>query len=236
LPVYRPPETEAPMSTTLQLPDFADTLRYRILVQRALPQDDVRLTVPVTALVHTRDHDQAALRKSIRDALNAFVAAEWTFSHIERGGDAVGYERVQLTATARVGSSENYDLAERARRAGREGLTLGQPRVDYALSPEKVDEVVRTLRLEALERVQAHIAEYDAITGRAWRIGDIACGVEDAQLSAVRSSKGAYRDSEDALLALENASSSGLSGAERIRVVVTVTLRAAPPATRPPAD
>ncbi len=216
------------MTSILQLPDSADTLRYRVQVQKALPQDDVRMTVPVTALVHTRDHDQAALRQSIREALSAFVPAEWGFSRIDRGGDAVGYERVQLTATARVKAGENFDLAERARRASREGLTLGQPRVDYALSPEKVDEVVRALRIEVLQRVQAHIAEFDRATGRAWRIGDIAFGLDDAgEFAAQRTSKGAYRDAEDVLLALGEAGvAAGLSGAERIKLVATVTLKA----------
>lgn len=88
------------MTAILQLPEAADTLRYRIQVQKALPHDDVRVTVPVTALVHTKDHDQAALQRLIREALDAFISADWVFSRIERGGDAVGYERVQLTATA----------------------------------------------------------------------------------------------------------------------------------------
>lgn len=100
-------------------------------------------------------------------------------SRIERGGDAVGYERVQLTATARVLSGENYDLAERARRAGREGLTLGQPRVECALAPERVDDVVGQLRTEVLRKVQDHIAQFDKETGRTWRIGDIAFGTYD---------------------------------------------------------
>lgn len=61
-------------------------------------------------------------------ALNAFVPADWAFSRIERGGDAIGYERIRLSASARVKSEENRDLTERARRANREGLTLGVPR------------------------------------------------------------------------------------------------------------
>ena len=36
------------MTAILQLPDTADTLRYRIQAQKALPQDDVRITMPVT--------------------------------------------------------------------------------------------------------------------------------------------------------------------------------------------
>ncbi len=43
--------------TIVEIPDSADTLRYRIQVQKTLSQDDVRIIVPVTALVHTRDGD-----------------------------------------------------------------------------------------------------------------------------------------------------------------------------------
>lgn len=224
------------MTAIFQLPDTADTLRYRIQAQKALPQDDVRITVPVTALVHTRDSNQSALRETIREALNVFVLAEWAFSRIERGGDAVGYERVQLTAAARVKSSENYDLAERARRASREGLTLGQPRVDHSLSPEKVDEVVRALRIHILRQVQTHIVEFDEATGRPWRIGEISFGLEDAEAyAAQRTAKGAYRDIEDVLGALDEGGG-GLAGAERIKLVATVTLRAAPPDPWAPTD
>lgn len=217
------------MTSVLQLPEPSDTLRYRIQAQKALPQDDVRVTVPITALVPTRDHDQAGLQVRIREALSAFIAAEWVFSRIERGGEAVGYERVQLSASARVKSAENYDLAERARRASREGLTLGAPRVDHSLSSEKVDEVVRALRLHILQRIQAHIEEFDQATGRAWRLGDVAFGLEDLdERAAVRTSKGAYRDIEDVLGALDEGGPA-LAGAERIKLVATVTLRADPP-------
>jgi len=218
------------MTTIVELPDHADTLRYRIQVQRALPQDDIRITVPVTALVHTRDNDPAALQQSIRAALNVFVPAEWMFSRIERGGDAVGYERIQLSATTRVKSGENYDLAERARRSSREGLTLGLPRVDYALSPDKIDEVVGALRTDILRRVGTHIDHFGKETGRTWRIGDIAFGFDDvAEYGTARTGKGAYRDIDNLPSSPdEQGPTGGLAGAERIKLVASVTLRATP--------
>lgn len=216
--------------TIIEIPDAADTLRYRIQVQKALPQDDIRLTVPVTALVHSRDNDPAALQQSIRTALNSFVPAEWRFSRIERGGDAVGYERIQLSASARVRPAENYDLSERARRASREGLTLGPPRVDYALSPERIEEVIASLRMDVLRRVGEHIEQFDRQTGRTWRIGDIVFGVSDfAEAGAIRTGKGAYRDADDPMLALEDLEPPpGLTGSERIKLVAMVTVRASP--------
>lgn len=215
------------MTTTFELPE-ADTLRYRIQVQKALPQEDIRITVPVTALIQSRDNDPSTLQQTIRTALTSFVSAEWTFSRFERGGEAVGYERVQMFASARVNAKENYDLTERARRASREGLTLGSPRVDYALSADRIDEVVGALRLEVLRRVREHQVQFENETGRAWRIGDIAFGVGDlGETSGERTRKGVYRDPDDPLSA-DFDSPSGLTGSERIKLVAAVTLRASP--------
>lgn len=221
--------------TIIQVQDVSDTLRYRIQVQRTLPQDDIRLTVPVTALVHSRDNESSALQQTILTALNGFVPAEWTFSRFERDGDTVGYERIRLFASARVKPVENYNLAERARRASREGLTLGPPRVDYALSPERIDEVVTALRLDVLRRVAADITQFDKQTGRSWRIGDIAFGVGDpAEYGSARTGKGAYRDPDNPMFGLEDLEpQSGLTGSERIKLVAMVTLRSSPMAWGP---
>lgn len=225
------------MSTIAELPDNTDTLRYRVQVRKALPQDEVRITVNVRALVQTRDTDQPALEGRIRKALNAFLPADWMLSRIERGGDAVGYERVELTATARVKASENYNLAERARRASSEGLSLGAPDADYALSAEKVDRIVEELRYEIVRQVQGHIAQFSKETSRTWRLGDISYGAEQhASLSSRRTGKGAYRDTEDPLALLDaDYEAGGLSGAERVTLYAEVTLKSDVPFSERPA-
>jgi hypothetical protein len=216
------------MTDIIELPPRSDTLRYRVQVRKALPQDEVRITVGVRALIQTRDTDQPALERRIREALNAFLPAEWMLSRIERGGDAVGYERVELAAIARVKASENYNLAERARQASREGLSLATPRVDYALSIEKVDRIVEELRYDIVRQVQGHIERFDKETGRTWRLGDIAYGAEhQASLSSQRTTKGAYRETEDMLAQIDTEYDAGaLAGAERVTLIATVTLKA----------
>lgn len=107
---------------------------------------------------------------------------------------------------------------------------LGVPRVDYALSSEKMDEAIGALRLEILQRVQVQIVDFGKATGRTWRIGDIAFGTDDpGHYDEARTGKGAYRDDNDLLRSLdESGSVQGLSSMERIKLLANVTLRAPP--------
>lgn len=219
------------MPLVLDHPHLTDTLRYRVLARKVLPQGDVKMAVPVVALVQADDRDQAALERRIREALEAVVAAKWGLARIVREADATGYERVRLVATARVGAAENWNLAARARAASREGLQIGTPKVDYALSREKVDAAYEALRLEILKRAEAHAAELSGAGGRAWRVGDIAFGVSDPDSFGGRvSPKGAYRDETEAIFAemdADEGDGEAMAGAERISLVAAVTLKAA---------
>ncbi len=219
------------MPLVLDHPHLTDTLRYRVLARKVLPQGDVKMAVPVIALVQAGDRDQAALEKRIRDALEAMVAAKWVFSRIAREADATGYERVRLVATARVGAAENWNLAARARAASREGLQVGTPKVDYSLSRERVDAAYEELRLEILKRAEAHAADISKAGARQWRVGDIAYGVSDPDSFGGRvSPKGAYRDEEEVLfsaLEADDGDGEAMAGAERISLAAAVTLKAA---------
>jgi len=218
------------MSLVLDQPHLIDTLRYRIQARKTLPQEDLRLAVRVTALVHAGERDQAALEGRIREALAAFVAAAWSFSRIERDADAAGYERVGLVASARVRAAENWNLTERARLASREGLQIGAHKVDYSLSRERVDTAFDELRLEILRRAEAQARTLSEGSGRTWRVGDIAFGAIDAGEHGQRvSAKGAYRDQDEVLFAaLDDSEGEGeaMAGAERISLVAAVTLKA----------
>jgi hypothetical protein len=202
-----------------------DLLRYRVFSQKTLPQDDVRISVSVSALISTREADSSVIYEQIRSALHDFIATEWTLSRIERQGDAVGYERVQLHADARVAPKENYNLGERARAASREGLALTDPEVDYSLPASRVSQAVQLLREEALREVQEHIARFTEVTGRKWRLGDIEFGVEGpGTMANVRSLKGAYRSEIPALLGRDD-DGSPYTGAERVILVTYVVLK-----------
>jgi hypothetical protein len=202
-----------------------DTLRYRLVASRTISQEDVK----VTALTSTNQHDHAELERRIRSALGTFIKADWTFSSVRRLGEAVGYERVSLRASARVPHSENFNLEDRARRASTEGLSLGEPKVDYSLPAKHVSGIVQELRREIVAEVKKQVREFSEDTQREWRIGDIAFGVVDAR-SEYPSGKGAYRSSADAdseVPGFEDDELGGVTGTERVILIANVALRAA---------
>lgn len=214
------------MSLVLDQPHLIDTLRYKVFVHRRATQDQVRVTVQVTALVKTSDRDHSALEKRIHATLKIFIASEWTFARIERSSDATGYERVSLVAGTRIPATENYDLEARSRAASTEGLAISNPNVSYAVTRDYADVVVAELMEEILAKATAQAGAFSLKTGREWRIGDVEFGVADMSSGATRTSKGAYRDDSEAGMPAFEATSGGLSGVERIWLMANVTLKA----------
>jgi len=212
-------------SVVLDQPHLTDTLRFRVQVEKSLPQETVRIGVRVLAIVRGSDRDTAALESRVREALGQFIAATWALSRIERTAEAAGYERVQLQAVTRVSAAENHNLDERANAASREGLKLDSPAVSYGLSSDKIGEVVDELRLAALARVQTQVEAINRQTGRDWRIGDVLFGAADGYRAT---SKGAYRDDNvgSSLDGLAD-ESPVLHGAERVVLLAAVTLKSA---------
>lgn len=217
------------MTDTTNLADLIhreDTLRFKLFAQKVIVQQDARLMVEVQALVSTADRDSEQLERRIRDALNRFIVAEWSFSSIRRAGDAVGFERVALYAATRIPVSEIFNLEERARQASSEGLSLKDPKINYSVPAQRVSEAVDQLRREIVEDAKQQILSYNALTGRQWRIGDISFGIEDKR-GEFRTGKGAYRNSDeeiaDLLGTLED--DPRMTSAERITLVADVTLK-----------
>lgn len=136
-----------------------------------------------------------------------------------------------LNAGARVPASENYDLANRARLASRDGLALARPVVSYALSRARVDAIVGELMAEVLAKVGAQSLSFSETTGRAWRIGDVEFGVTDISSDSSRSGKGAYRVEEvgELLASLDDGPDGAvMAGSERVWIVAEVTLKGVP--------
>ena len=207
------------MDTTTLITTPFDELRYRLVAERTVAVEDARVGVTVSALVARREAEPARLRERILGVLTRFIAAEWSVALTRRAADPAGYERVAVRAYARVPATEVFNLDARARAAGVEGVALSQIGVDYTLPPERVSAIVHELRGELLAQVQDHIADYEARTGRAWRIGCVDFGVDDAAAHR-RTAKGAALDvGEDGGTGAEAA------GAERVKLVAEVTLR-----------
>lgn len=204
-----------------------DTLTFKLHTKRTEVQETVQVSVSVTALVQPAQNNPDVLDAQIRDALQRFIRADWVFSAIRREGETLGYERLRLSATARTSHVEIYNLKERARSAGREGLELGEPHVNYRLPSAKVSEVNDEMRLQLLEDLMRQIPLLNKATGREWRIGNIYFGARKADIDPqARFSKGGYREESDD----DVGSDVGLTGGERFSLLAEVTLRSARPA------
>lgn len=217
------------MNCALEISPTVDTLRFRVHSHVTVPQHDLRINVAVTALVKSHDAETEQIHQRIRETLNSFIEAQWVLSRIRREADATDYERLQLHATARVPVTENYNIEERARNAGGEGLTLSSPAVDYSLPADRVSQVTQQLREQVLLDVLQQVEACRRITSRDWRLGDIEFGVESrSNLAHARTSeKGAYRDELSDQIFIDD-EGAGLTGAERIVLLANVTLKAPP--------
>jgi hypothetical protein len=207
-------------NVVIDQPHILDTLSFRLLVERSVPQEDIKISVPVTVLLSKEDSDGARLSSSVREAMNQFMQAEWSMSNVQRDFDATGFERLTLTAHARVSVDENRNLHDRALAASRPGLMLARPTVSYALPPRKVSSVLEALRLEALADITRQLGAIGQATGRAWRLGHVQFG-EDPRSDYRLTLKGARRNSGD-----EEDAEEFLAGSERITLAVDVTLKA----------
>lgn len=211
------------MAQPIQLSTADDTLRFRLMASKVIVQHDVKLSVNIAALTSTQNYQEKALEERIRLGLDRFIKADWVFGALRRVGDAIGYERVEMRASARIPVSEAFDLEERARRAGIEGLSLTEPTLDYALPASIVTATVRELRTFLLDDAMKQAESFSAQTGRPWRVGYMSFGVNAAE--DTRTGKGAYRADSDRILDVTGAYTTGVTTSERISLYAEVTLR-----------
>lgn len=200
-----------------------DCLRYRIVRNRSVRCDTIRVSINVEMLVSAAIQDNARVRSDITAALTHFIKdATWTLSTLRRDtGSVVGYEQIRVSAMAVTHARENGNLHNRAHQASRQGLVLSNPTVDYSLPNDMVDKAVRELRLETLKAIACDIQDYTGMTGRHWRLGDIEFGIRSDHGTTT---KGAQRAMDyDALSDFSHEGASG--GSECISLVTQVCLR-----------
>ena len=212
-------------SPALQLP-VDDTINYKIYVAKAVPLADVNVTAQLQLMVSSRDNNPD-LDSRIRSALKDFIDTDWTLLEQQRNSATPGYERIELKAMAKIPSSENRNLDERAARANREGLEFGHVQVSRNLPQEQANQIIKELWFEAVEKVTSHLKEFSVASGREWRLGDITLGVPGGGRSSGRMTKGGYIEDPDEPLG--KFMESGLSGVEKVSLTADVTLRSVRP-------
>lgn len=214
-------------SPTLQMP-VDDTISYKIYVAKAVPLANVTVIAQLQLMVSNRD-ENPDLDSRIRGALADFIDAEWTLLEQERTSATPGFERIQLKAMAKIPAAENRKLEERAARANREGLEFGHVHISRNMPQDQANQIIKELWFEAVEKVTAHLDEFNRVSGRQWRIGDITLGVPGSGRRSGRLTKGGYTEAPDEPLI--QLIESGLSGAEKISLTADVTLRSERPVT-----
>ncbi len=209
----------------VQLP-VDDTISYKVYVAKAIPLADVAITAQLQLIVSNRD-ENPNLDSRIRSALKDFIDTHWTLLEQERSSATPGFERIRLKAMAKVPASENRKLKERSAAANREGLEFDDVRVSRNLPQDQANQIIKELWFDAVEKVTAHLDEFNRASGRQWRIGDIALGVPGVGRSSGRSAKGGYSEEPDE--PFDKFMESGFSGVEKISLTANVTLKSARP-------
>ena len=67
---------------------------------------------------------------------------------------------------AKIPAKENRNLEERAARANREGLEFGHVQVSRNLPQDQVNQIIKELWFEAVEKVTEHLADFNRASGR----------------------------------------------------------------------
>lgn len=218
------PETTSGITVVNQKSD--DTLRYKVSVSKAVAQDTVRVITTITILANPQETTEKLLSERVNPVLNDFIDGDWVISELDRRADAAGYERVTMKASARVPFAENFNLTDRARAANREGISISETEVNRSASPEKVKLVVKELWFKIIEYINEQILQFNTLTGRQWRIGDVDYGVPDRG-NEQRYTKGSTRNEVDQFFS-EIDDPSVKQGGERISLSASVILRASP--------
>lgn len=204
--------------SAVQLLSMDDTISYKVYVAKAASLFDVGVTAQLVLMDRARDAPPDLVSR-IRGTLKGFIHTEWPF--LEQGHSSVtpDFERIQLEAMAKVAAMENCKLEERAVGANREGLEFAHVQVSRNLSK---DQIIKELWFDVLEKVSNHLEEFNRVSCRKWRVGNLALGVPRGGRQSGRQSKGGFIEAPDEPPG--KFMESGLSGAEKISLTADVKL------------
>lgn len=150
-----------------------DVMSFQLRASKVVINKTVKIAVQIVAL-SPDDSAESQLRADIKAALAAFIPdAEWQISGIHRSTDDSGYERVNLTATARVDEKENYNLETRAKKVSKTGLQLTDVTADTTVPQNDLEAAERELRATILTDALAEAKAVSDATGLDYRIKSI---------------------------------------------------------------
>lgn len=214
-------------------PVVQDTVTFTVSAEKTIVNDTVKLVATITAQV-AKNEPPEALPGRVRAMMNKIVDTSklenvsWNFSNMHRTMDDTGFERVTLTATARVPESENYNLDFRAEEVSSPGLVINNIEADTSIPVYMIEEAIMALRTTLAEKA---IVERDALSaalGRDYRVQQISFGSSDyggpkamrAMASNAMASTMSYGSGIDDDGALGNAQKISLSANVTLAVIV----------------
>lgn len=151
------------------------TLEFSVNAEKTIVTDTIKLIAHITGLVSVTTTEDA-FRSEIRATVKSLIDTDWQFTNLVRTADDSGFEKVTVTATARVSENENYNLVNRARAASRQGLTITEVEVDTTIPASKIEEAERELRADILQKVLGECAGINALNIGEYRVGRIQFG------------------------------------------------------------
>lgn len=162
-----------PLSSNSSTGFHNPTVSYFDEVSEEVPHVDAEVTVQVTVLVPTSfTRQQVATR--VNDALHRFHAGAWRVAPVQQRADA-GFERATFVAIARIPLDDLHNLAERTKEVSTEGLTLGEPRVRFAVQGGVHASTMRALAVHAYMAAELQTKALQAATGRPWSVLVVEC-------------------------------------------------------------
>lgn len=193
---------------------------YRIELARDIEYETARLSVQIDVLVPA-GQTQQALSARLRASLAPFGDAQWSFSPPRIIGDVGGYERRRYAAHTRVPVVALQELQRRAQACSSDGITVSDPRVDYRLPADELDDLLERMRLDGLKRANAQARALTAATDEQWVVASLEWGVLDERIRARVSAKGFFAEDAD-----PDEGMSGIEGlaAQRIAMFADVVL------------
>ena len=199
-----------------------DSISYQIYVAMPVPMADVTVTAHLEFIENGLD-ETSDFESRVRGVLKDFIDTEWDLSAQERITTNRGKEKIRLKAVAKISVVESRFLDERKERISRDGIEVCYIQVDRSLSLDLINQVIKDLSFEAVEKVTADLEGFNRASARQWRICDIAFGVPRSESLPIR--KDIVSSREEAAYLFGNFVEMAMVGLKRISLTAAVTLR-----------
>lgn len=205
------------MTTVVQ-----DSVQFNLETEEVVVNTTVKVVAQVTAVL-TSNLTEATLRESINDTMQRFIKADWQFANMIRSNQRSGVEQVDLTASARVPESENYNLDRRREQASREGLRIHSVSTDTSPTVQQIEGTQSKMRRILLEKAVREQAAINETLQADYRLGEVVFDPNDESPRMTMANRAQYGSGFVAQAA--SAEAGPIGNAVKLNMTARVTLR-----------